>query len=59
MLYFRPITITTVGFGDIIPLTAIARLLIGIEAVFGWILAGLFLNWIAFRAVQGVTEPTP
>jgi len=56
MLYFSAITITTVGFGDIVPLTGFARLLAGIEAVLGWILAGLFLNAIAFRASRGATE---
>lgn len=50
MLYFSAITITTVGYGDIIPLTAIARMLVAVEAVMGWTLAGLFLNGIAQRA---------
>jgi hypothetical protein len=50
MLYFSAITITTTGFGDIVPLSGIARFLVGLEAVSGWLLAGLFLNAIATRA---------
>jgi hypothetical protein len=49
MVYFSIITITTVGFGDIVPLTRPARALAGLEAVLGWSLAGLFLNAIAAR----------
>ncbi len=55
-LYFSAITITTVGFGDIVPLTGLARLLAGIEAVLGWILAGLFLNAIAVSAARTASE---
>ena len=49
MTYFSAITITTVGFGDIVPLTPTARTLAGLEAVLGWVLAGLFLNAAAHR----------
>ena len=55
MLYFSAVTITTTGFGDIVPLTTLARLLAGTEAVLGWILAGLFLNALA----QGLTRRSP
>jgi hypothetical protein len=50
MLYFSAVTITTVGFGDIVPLSGTARLIAGLEAVVGWVVAGLFLNAIASRA---------
>lgn len=50
MVYFSATTITTVGFGDIVPLSGLARLVVAIEAVSGWVLAGLFLNAIAWRA---------
>jgi hypothetical protein len=52
MIYFSATTITTVGFGDIIPLTGTARILTAIEAISGWILAGLFLNSIASRIAK-------
>lgn len=47
MLYFSATTITTVGFGDIVPLSGTSRLLVGIEAIAGWVLAGFFLNAVA------------
>lgn len=50
MLYFSSIVITTVGFGDIVPITGLARALVAIEAISGILLAGLFINAIAFRA---------
>jgi hypothetical protein len=50
MLYFSAIVTTTVGFGDIVPMTTMARLFVAIQAVLGISVAGLFLTAIAFRA---------
>jgi Ion channel len=47
MLYLSAITITTVGFGDIVPITNFARILVSAEAVLGIVLIGLFLNSLA------------
>jgi hypothetical protein len=47
MLYFSAVTVTTIGYGDILPLTTRSRILITVEGVFGIVLAGLFLNAIA------------
>jgi hypothetical protein len=44
MVYLSAITVTTTGFGDIVPLTNGARTVVWIEAVLGIILAGLFIN---------------
>src|ERR1700730_2227337 len=44
MVYFSVVTITTVGYGDIVPLTAWARLLAGLEASLGIVQLGLFVN---------------
>lgn len=44
MLYFSAVTATTVGYGDIVPLTAKARAAVGLEAVLEIVLVGLFLN---------------
>jgi len=49
MLYFSATTITTVGFGDIVPITTTARSLTALEAIAGWLVAGLFLNSLASR----------
>lgn len=50
MMYLSAITITTVGFGDILPLSTPARLAVASEAVLGIVLAGLFLNSL-FRPI--------
>jgi hypothetical protein len=44
MLYFSAITITTIGYGDIYPISTVARLLVASEAILGVVLVGLFLN---------------
>lgn len=46
MLYLSMVTITTLGYGDIVPLTNSARILIGMEATIGIIIMGLFVNRI-------------
>jgi hypothetical protein len=47
MCYFSAITITTLGFGDITPVSSLARVLVGLEAVLGVVIIGLFLNAVA------------
>lgn len=44
LLYLSAVTITTVGYGDIVPLTGRARFLVACEATVGIILLGLFVN---------------
>ena len=44
MLYFSASTITTLGLGDITPLTTQARILVTVEAILGLVLIGLFLS---------------
>lgn len=48
-LYFSAVTITTLGLGDIIPVTTSARFLVAVEAVLGIVLAGFFVS----TALQG------
>ncbi len=50
MAYLSSVVITTLGLGDIIPITAQARFLVALEAVSGIVFAGLFLNALAYRA---------
>jgi hypothetical protein len=50
MLYFSATVITTIGFGDIVPITPPARLFVAIEGIFGVILVGLFVNAVARQA---------
>ena len=47
LLYLSAVTITTLGFGDIVPITRLARLAVGLEATWGIFVAGLFLNSLA------------
>jgi hypothetical protein len=50
MLYLSAMTITTVGYGDILPITTTARMLVASEAVLGVTVAGLFLGaWFKSR----------
>jgi hypothetical protein len=50
MLYLSAVTITTLGYGDIVPITNLARMLIAVESVLGIILIGLFLNAISYES---------
>lgn len=53
MFYLSAVTATTVGFGDIVPLTDNARLAVSFEAIIEVILAGLFLSALAKKAAGG------
>lgn len=44
MLYFSVVTITTLGYGDVVPITDFNRFLVGLESILGLVLIGLFLN---------------
>lgn len=50
MVYLSAITIATVGYGDIVPITPLARKLVALEAVLGIVLMGLFLNALAHES---------
>jgi hypothetical protein len=44
MFYLSASTITTLGYGDIVPITQTARIAVSLEAIFGIMTLGLFLN---------------
>jgi hypothetical protein len=44
MFYFSAVTITTLGYGDIVPITNMARIIVAVESILGLVLIGLFLN---------------
>lgn len=50
MLYLSAVTITTLGFGDITPISGMSRALVGSEAVLGVVVIGLFLGTLALYA---------
>jgi hypothetical protein len=44
-LYLSVVTITTLGYGDLTPVTTRARLLVAFEAIYGVIMMGLFVGF--------------
>jgi hypothetical protein len=56
-VYLSAVTITTLGFGDVVPVSDGARLLVASEAVVGVVLAGLFLNAVTRRRGSSATSP--
>lgn len=48
--YFSVVTITTLGYGDIVPKTEVARFLTAVESILGILTIGLFLNAVAQSA---------
>src|ERR1700730_5285302 len=53
MLYLSAVTITTIGYGDIVPITPRARSFVTIEAVVGAVLIGMFLSSLGPRGPSG------
>lgn len=52
MFYLSAVTITTVGYGDIVPITTKARIIVSIEAIWGIVLIGIFLNSLANKIIR-------
>ncbi len=46
MLYFSAVTATTLGYGDIVPITNAARLAVAVESMLGLILMGSIVFWV-------------
>jgi voltage-gated potassium channel len=45
-LYFSLVTITTVGYGDITPVTRVARAFANLEAVVGQLYLVILVSWL-------------
>jgi voltage-gated potassium channel Kch len=54
-LYFSYITLTTVGYGDIVPVSSVARMLAIVEAMFGMFYVALLIS----RLVSLYTSKRP
>ena len=52
MVYFSAVTITTLGYGDIVPATTWARNAVALESVLGILTIGLFLNSLAREVTE-------
>ena len=52
--YYSIVTFTTLGFGDVVPVTGIARFAVALEVILGYIMLGglisIFANKLARRA---------
>ena len=46
MFYLSAVTITTTGYGDIVPITTRSRIAVALESILGIFLIGLFINAI-------------
>jgi len=58
MLYLSTVTVTSLGYGDNIPVTTTARLMVSPEAVAGLIVMGLFLNFVVEFGQEDPAETT-
>jgi voltage-gated potassium channel Kch len=54
-LYFSIVTLTTVGYGDILPQSGAARILAGLEALIGQIYVAVLIAWLVGRYLAGAT----
>lgn len=51
--YFTVITMTTLGFGDITPVTAIGKILVSLQAIAGFSVVTVALAGVANKAIRG------
>ena len=52
MFYFSAVTVTTLGYGDIVPTELTSRVMVGTEAILGVLTIGLFLNALSIWPVH-------
>ena len=50
--YYSIVTFTTLGFGDVTPLTKTGQVLVTIEVVFGYLTLGLLISILANRVAR-------
>ncbi|MFT7009625.1 MAG: hypothetical protein ACJAXJ_004175 [Colwellia sp.] len=55
-LYFSVVSITTLGYGDILPCSSAAQITTASEALLGLILIGLFLNALSMQHSQEIEK---
>ena len=54
--YYSVVTITTLGYGDIVPKNSVAQVLATIEVILGVVFIGLFLNALSQQLSKKVSE---
>jgi len=55
-IYFSAITITTLGYGDILPIDDVSRILAAMETILGITFIGLFINAISNQRTDIIRE---
>jgi len=56
MYYFSVITLTTLGYGDIVPVSSSARLVAMLEALFGQLYPAIMLAWLVSMEIVDRTQ---
>jgi hypothetical protein len=56
MLYFSFVTLTTLGYGDIVPVSGAAKMLASGEALFGQIYLAVFIARLVALHVAGARD---
>jgi hypothetical protein len=59
MAYYSMVTVTTVGYGDIVPVGNLARALTVLEAIFGQLYPAIILAWLVTLAIQQSRKKEP
>jgi ion channel len=59
LLYLSLVTITTLGYGDIVPIGPAARALVGTESIFGIVVIGAFLGTLYRPRSKDAAEHVP
>lgn len=57
VLYFSLVTITTLGYGDVLPMSPVARLLAGLEAALGTLYVAILIGRIVGALTPGPRNP--
>ncbi len=57
LLYFSLVTLTTLGFGDVVPLQSGARALVSLESVIGILYPAVVVAWLIGLAARGARGP--
>lgn len=55
-LYFSIVSITTLGFGEIYPITTCSRIFVSLESILGIICIGLFLNSLSSEHTKKISD---
>ena len=59
MIYFSLSTLVGVGFGDILPLLPLPRMLAAVEAVVGHFYMAVLIGWLVGRFISQALRPCP